>query len=466
MKKLFLLSTLILSTLGGSVFGQVDFSKWSIGAFPSLLQYHNTEGNEFFDLDNSSLGIDLGVGYDLNSSFMVEGHFMGGKLDYAPSDSAAKTFDSDIFTLNAQLHYMFDNGYILKEDACVAPFLFAGIGGIRSKEGFGAVVPLGGGLKFRIDDLFSIQLRSSYNLATRDEYNYLQHTLGFVWKLGSDGMTEKKPKDSDGDGIVDKMDKCPDVAGVESNQGCPEVVAEPKDSDGDGIVDASDKCPNVPGVLANGGCPELVDSDNDGIPDNEDKCPNYPGVKSNDGCPEIIDTDKDGIADANDKCPTVYGVASNEGCPEILDADKDGIADADDKCPNEFGIIGNNGCPEVDNETKEVLDLAIEGIQFETSRDVIKTESYAILARVVTIMNTHPAYNLSIEGHTDSQGNDDMNLDLSKRRAAAAKTYLVNKGINGSRITSDGFGETRPRDTNETAAGRARNRRCELQIKF
>jgi len=466
MKKLFLLTTLITASLGGSLFGQVDFSKWSIGVFPSLLQYHNTEGNEFFDLDNSTFAVDLGVGYDLNSSLMVEGHLMGGKLDYAPNDSADNTFDSDLFSLNAQLHYMFDNGYLLKEDARIAPFLFVGAGAVRTKEGFGAVVPLGGGLKFRIDDLFSIQLRSAYNLTTRDEYNYLQHTLGFVWNLGSAGMTERKPKDSDGDGIVDKMDKCPDVAGVESNQGCPELVEEPKDSDGDGIVDASDRCPNVPGVLANGGCPEVKDTDKDGIPDDEDKCPNYPGVRSNDGCPEIVDTDKDGIADANDKCPNVYGVASNDGCPEVLDADKDGIADADDKCPNEYGIAANNGCPEVDEESREVLDLAIEGIQFETGKDIIKSESYGILNRVVTIMNTHPAYNLSIEGHTDSQGNDAMNLDLSKRRAAAAKTYLVNKGISSSRITSEGYGETRPRDTNDTSAGRARNRRCELKVVF
>lgn len=437
-------------------------SKWSVGIFPSMLQYQNGDNSELFKVKPSSFGVDIGIGYRLNSSFLLEGHFMGGQLDYVAEDSSGTDLDTDLFDFNAQLQYRFDNGYILKETARVSPFLFAGAGVIRSKEGTGAVIPLGAGLNVRIDDLFSVQWRTAYKLTTLDEYNFFQHMLGFVWHLGAPGA-EKAPKDSDGDGIVDKMDNCPDVPGVASNAGCPE---EPKDSDGDGIMDNEDNCPDVAGVASNNGCPEgPKDSDGDGVTDDKDFCPNVFGDASNKGCPLPKDSDKDGIVDSEDKCPNEAGVASNDGCP-LQDADGDGIVDAEDKCPNEAGIPANNGCPELDEETLTVLDHAVHGIQFETGRDVLKAESYAILDEVVALLQKHPEYKASLEGHTDSQGDDAMNLDLSKRRAATAAAYITSHGISSSRVTSTGFGETQPVADNGTAAGRAENRRVEVRIQF
>lgn len=462
MKNLHIIVTACLFLAFGTVYGQTDLSKWSVGVFPSMLQYQNTDGSELFKVQPSSWGVDIGAGYRLNSSFLLEGHFMGGHLDFEPNDSSGKTLDTDLFDFDAQIHYRFDNGYILKEDAVVSPFLFAGAGVIRDPGGTGAVIPLGGGINFRIDEVFSMQWRTAYKLTTRDEYNLFQHMLGFVWHLGEAGA-EKAPKDSDGDGITDKMDDCPDVPGVASNAGCPE---EPKDSDGDGIMDDEDNCPDVKGVASNAGCPEgPKDSDGDGVTDDKDRCPTVFGDASNQGCPTPKDSDGDGIVDDSDDCPNVAGVAANNGCPP-KDSDNDGIIDDEDKCPNEAGIAANNGCPEIDEETQEVLDLAIRGIQFETGHDILKTESYAVLDQVVAIMQKHPEYNVSVEGHTDSQGNDEMNLDLSKRRAKTAKDYIVSHGINGSRLTSEGYGETRPIDTNDTAAGRARNRRVEIRIVF
>lgn len=344
MKNLPLIVTACLLLMVGTVKGQTDMSKWSIGVFPSMLQYQNSDGSELFKVKPSSWGVDLGAGYRINPSFLVEGHFMGGHLDFEPNDSSGKTLDTDLFDFDAQIHYRFDNGYILKEDAVVSPFIFAGAGVIRDPGGTGAVVPLGGGINFRIDELFSMQWRTAYKLTTRDEYNLFQHMLGFVWHLGSG---EKKMEDE-----------------------------KPKDSDGDGITDNFDKCPNVPGIAA------------------------------------------------------------------------------------------NNGCPEVDQETQEILGLALEGIQFETAKDVLKNESYPILDRVVEIMKKHPEYDMAIEGHTDSQGDDAMNLDLSKRRAKRAKDYLISKGISSSRLSSEGFGETKPVADNGTAEGRAKNRRVEFRIVF
>lgn len=177
--------------------------------------------------------------------------------------------------------------------------------------------------------------------------------------------------------------------------------------------------------------------------------------------PAEVDTDGDGIVDSKDLCPTVPGKVN--GCP---DKDTDGVADGDDVCPDVPGILANKGCPEVSTEEKEILYAAIHGVKFESAKDIITPESYAILDNVVKVLNDKPQYKLAIEGHTDSQGDDAFNLDLSKKRAAAVKKYLEGKGITASRLTSEGYGETIPVKDNATAEGRAENRRVELKVRF
>jgi hypothetical protein len=108
-------------------------------------------------------------------------------------------------------------------------------------------------------------------------------------------------KDTDGDGIYDKDDACPEVAGLAQFNGCP-------DTDGDGI-DSEDACPEVAGLAALNGCP---DTDGDGVADKDDACPDVAGLVALKGCP---DADGDGVADKDDKCPTVAGPKDNAGCP-------------------------------------------------------------------------------------------------------------------------------------------------------
>jgi len=256
--------------------------------------------------------------------------------------------------------------------------------------------------------------------------------------------------DTDGDGLADNVDKCPTEAGKKELEGCPEI-----DTDGDGIVDGADACPTVAGTI--NGCP---DTDKDGIIDSEDACPALAGTTQYNGCP---DTDGDSVIDPKDACPTVAGLVATAGCP---DGDTDGVADKDDLCPTEPGILANKGCPEVSEEETAILEAAIHGVKFQSGKDVITRASYPILDNVVKVLNDKPAYKLDIEGHTDSQGKDELNLDLSKRRAAAVKQYLSNKGIASSRLYSEGFGETIPVADNNTSAGRAENRRVELKVKF
>ncbi len=246
-----------------------------------------------------------------------------------------------------------------------------------------------------------------------------------------------RPKsDKDGDGIVDKKDKCPDEAGLKENDGCPKK-AEPKelDADGDGVLDKADKCPKVAGPKENKGCP-WDDTDKDGLIDKEDKCPASEGPRENNGCP-WPDTDKDGVLDKDDKCPEVVGIAANDGCPEVKEIKSEVI-----KQLNEYSKV----------------------ILFDTGKATIKKVSYPNLDAIEAIMNEYKTISFKIEGHTDSSGKAATNLKLSKDRANAVKKYLTSKGISESRLSSQGFGSKKPIATNKTLKGRNKNRRVEINL--
>ena len=284
----------------------------------------------------------------------------------------------------------------------------------------------------------------------------------------SDGIPDKDDKcpdeagdiafdgcpDRDNDSIIDSKDDCPDVPGLAAFKGCP-------DTDGDGIKDEDDACPNVAGPLVNNGCP---DTDSDGLFDFIDDCPTEFGPKENNGCP-WPDTDGDGLLDKDDKCPNIAGPLNNDGCPYI-DTDGDGVLDKDDDCPTVQGPVSNKGCPEIEKEVEEILQTAFENLEFETSRDVIKASSIPSLTKLAEVLVKKPDWKLQIAGHTDSQGNDQNNLILSKKRAEAVKAFMVANGINGDRLNTLYFGETDPIADNSTAEGRQRNRRVEMKIIF
>lgn len=292
-------------------------------------------------------------------------------------------------------------------------------------------------------------------------------------------INNKKPKDSDGDGVSNKKDKCKNEKGVWEEMGCPNP-----DKDGDGVLDKDDNCPDVPGSKTAKGCP---DADLDGIADAQDRCPSEAGPESTQGCPDrdkdgvadlddacpdvaglaqfkgCPDTDGDGIGDNTDKCPEKAGPAANEGCP---DTDNDGIADHMDKCPEVPGTAENYGCPEVSVEVKKRLAFAATAIQFDLGKATIKSGSFSLLNEIVDILNEYKDYNMTIEGHTDATGTEERNLELSKERAASVRNYFISKGVDADRLTSEGYGEANPVAPNNTKAGRAKNRRVEMDLKL
>jgi len=276
------------------------------------------------------------------------------------------------------------------------------------------------------------------------------------------------PIDSDGDGVADYLDKCPNTPiGIKVDSiGCP------FDTDGDGVPDYLDLCPGTPrqakGFVDKNGC--LLDSDGDGVPDYLDLCPGTPiearGFVDKNGC--ALDTDGDGVPDYLDKCPQTpleaRGMIDEHGCPR--DIDGDGIPDYLDKCPSIPGVSSNNGCPEVKNEVKKLLIKALQGIQFEFGKSVIKKTSYAILDQIARVIKENPSFVVEVCGHTDNIGDASKNLVMSQERADAVRNYLLVKGINEKKITAKGFGDKQPIASNATPAGRKLNRRVEFTLSF
>ena len=316
-------------------------------------------------------------------------------------------------------------------------------------EARGGTVNGGLGLTLWFTENIGLSYRATYKHSFDNERvpnvdvpSHVQHFAGLTIKFGG--------KDTDGDGIYDKDDACPEVAGLKQFNGCP-------DTDGDGIEDSKDACPEEFGLAEFNGCP---DTDGDGIADKDDACPEVAGLKSLNGCP---DADGDGIADKDDKCPDVKGPKENGGCP-WPDRDGDGVLDKDDKCPDVKGTVANNGCPEVSDEVVKKLNDYAKTILFDSGKASFQKQTYPVLQAIVAILKEYPNSNFSIEGHTDSDGADAANQTLSENRAAAVKNYLVENGIDSARLTSAGYGESKPIDTNKTKAGKANNRRVEVKL--
>ena len=307
----------------------------------------------------------------------------------------------------------------------------------------------GVGVHYPISEKVAIKFNTTYRKNFKNEglvhYSpnllpHFQHNLGISINFGG--------KDSDKDGIYDQHDDCPQVPGLPLFNGCP-------DSDGDGIEDSKDACPETPGLLEFNGC---ADSDGDGVADPMDKCPAVAGLSKFDGCP---DSDGDGIEDAKDACPNEAGPRRFNGCP---DSDGDGVADPQDKCPNDAGPADNDGCPEPTEEIMAELNAVGAGVPFELNKSDITPNVAGILDLISPIIKKYANSNFLIEGHTDTSGPKAFNQVLSERRAESVKSYLVSSGIAETRLSTVGYGEERPAQSNNTRKGRIANRRVEFKV--
>lgn len=480
-----------------SINAQTADKRWNIGLHGGATQYNGDLGNDFYKIPQAFYGFG---GLSLT-------RFLGNRLDVSlllTKGEIGHTGDNGRFkqqlttgTINFRLN-------IISAEYYVRPYVFLG-GGVmmfadiladpKGKEKIEFAAPsFGAGLNIRMGQAVTLNLQETFMYSSSDAMDgvvqnsndaFLLHSVGLTFNFG-------KKKDADGDGVADRLDKCPNTpAGVTVDaSGCPidtdgdgvpdyidkckntpkDVLVDsfgcPVDEDKDGVPDYLDKCPKTEsGVKVDAdGCP--LDSDNDGVPDHLDKCPNTPADVQVDekGCP--LDEDKDGVADYLDKCPqTPIGATVDEfGC--TLDTDGDGVPDYLDKCPTVAGTLENDGCPELTKEVQTLFQKALQGIKFDTGKSSIKPVSFPILDAVMKVMFENPNYKLVIGGHTDNVGAEAMNMTLSKDRAESVAVYLIGKGVSPERISSAGYGLTQPVDDNATAAGRTRNRRVELSVEF
>lgn len=349
-------------------------------------------GKYFFDgkqeLEDGNL-IGLRFGYSVTEHW-------GGEAALDFIDTKFKLVDVGvdgyIYRLDGIYHFLPDGKYV--------PYVAAGIGGIDlqfkgagSSSGF--LFNYGGGLKMSLNDSLALRVDIRHILAYSDALSNFAFSVGLNYQFGG----EKKKADF-----------------------------QVRDSDGDGIVDSSDLCPDTPknAPVNERGCP--TDSDGDGVSDYLDKCAETPvGVPVNiDGCP--ADGDRDGVPDKLDRCPDT---------PEGLSVDSSGCSPSRRK---KVSMMFN--------------------VEFDSNSTNVQEMYQLLLKRAAEFMKKYPGTIATIEGHTDSRGNAEHNLEISQIRADSVKSYLVeNLGIDPSRIQAVGYGESRPVADNKTSAGRERNRR-------
>lgn len=422
MKKLFILVCAVLATL--TVSAQTEDRPWSVGLYGGKVEAANDWGNKFFHVTDNFYGAaSLTFSRYLNEHFDVGLQALWGR--YGIGEGEFFSNDGEFKSGLGYVDLMGKFKFVKNEEALLHPFVF---------------INLGARAIYGLDDATDFQTTSDAN-------------KGVNFVLGGGLGCDMRLSDAWGIRYFAKygypMGSTADLA---ENREC-------------GAFNDQHLIHNL-GIYVNFAF--NTDKDGDGVPNKLDQCPNTPAGVSVDanGCP--LDTDKDGVADYLDKCPgtpsAAKGYVTEDGCP--TDKDGDGVFDFEDVCVDVAGVKENKGCPEIKAEVKKVFEKALNGIQFQTGSAKIKSVSNKILNDVVNIMKENPSYKLSINGHTDNVGDPAKNQKLSEDRAAAVKKYLEDKGIESSRLTSAGFGQDQPVETNKTASGRAKNRRVEFKVVF
>jgi outer membrane protein OmpA-like peptidoglycan-associated protein len=428
--------------------------------------------HQFYDVDKFPLGDrpliqrvspELGLRYSYffhpNIGVEAEGSMIMTSTQGMTWAGTGTDQGASIYNLRAQLMFQYPLA-----GAKLYPFAAVGLGMMYTSSDFlgnDADYPLhvGAGVRWFVTDSIAVRADARFlrGPSEQDPYtlnaSYGEIMVGVSWtpSASTGGATIEEPppppvdRDSDGDGIPDSVDKCPnepeDKDMYQDDDGCPDL-----DNDGDGIPDAQDKCPLDPedkdGFQDDDGCPDK-DNDADGIPDNVDKCPNEP-------------EDKDGFQDL-------------DGCPDP-DNDGDGIPDAIDKCPNEPETINGNqdddGCPDRGDPlvilSPDRLDL-LDAITFRGT--TINKASLNVLGQVGATLRAHTEiWRLRLTVHVQPSRDPDKDMELSQKRAQVLKDWLVKYGIDEKRLEPRGFGGTKPLVPPDTKGSAQINERVELII--
>lgn len=390
------------------------------------------------------------------------------------------------------------------------PYLYAGIGALKYKvkdlpfnqqpdekkgDGWTGIVPVGLGFEIGLSESIILDLSGGFTYTFTDDLNYFARgakdayaTVGlgltFVGGAGSsdkdmDGLTKSEEKifgtdpgnkDSDFDGIndgdeihvykTDPLKKDTDGDGLSDSDEINKYFTNPlkADSDGDGLSDSDE-------VNKYSTDPNKTDSDGDGLSDGDEinKFSTDPNKKDTDGDglsdndeinkystdPNKADTDGDGLSDGDE----VLKYRTN---PLLVDTDGGSVSD------NIEVLRGTNPLDKEDDVVKVDVPMVLEGVTFASGKSDITPESAVILEKALKTLNTYDDIIVEIRGYTDNVGKKSSNIKLSQKRADSVRNWLVEKGIDGSRIRSVGYGPENPIVPNDTAENKRKNRRIEF----
>jgi len=485
---------------------------WELGLFTGVTAY----AGEFQLTNEQHFGVRFG--YNFQPSYEIELQAVG--------TGSASMKEPDSTLLNGLIPYLDDperqfssRAYSVRflinprnERRRLKPYVAFGAGVINftpspaldsADEGNGIhakLITVGGGLRMRFTPHMSGRVELEAEYAPTDIYTNTLLNVGVTWVIGGGS-----PKDTDGDGVLDLHDQCPDTpagALVDRHNGCPwdtdldgimegidkcadtpkgwpvDAAGCPLDTDVDGVPDGADKCADTPkgAIVDEAGCP--LDADGDSVPDGIDLCPDTPrdprtkksaivdGLDgANPGCPH--DSDKDGIPDGIDDCPLTAPGATVDpidgekpGCPRDTDGDK--VWDGIDQCPDtpKGQKIDREGCPRVRLDKPEPQIL--QNVKFLQGTELYPgTDAWLELA--VDALSYWSDLNIEIGGYTDKDGSASSNKLISQRRAEVIKAWLVNHGIDAKRLTVKGYGAVNFIAENDTEEGKDKNRRIELK---
>ncbi len=433
MKKLKLGISALALTIASTVFAQTTKNPWLVGVGANGINHKAVSGSlvdnltlqnyeELFKANNYSFSPPLSkltIARNLNKLFVLDWQTTVGNFDNKKYNMGKE------FLLSTQLGLQFKLNGLWNEDSWFDPYLRVAPGYLRhdyeGKVNFGAeaktdeknhFTATGGiGSNFWFTKSFGLGIQGDYVTTPINKStvpNFWQASASLLFRFGN--------TDTDGDGIVDKDDKCPQTPGLAQFDGCP-------DTDGDGISDNNDDCPDVAGPVANNGCP-------------------WP------------DTDNDGVLDKDDNCVDVAGPVANNGCP-WPDTDNDGVLDKDDECPNEPGLVEYKGCPKPDKVVADHVTIALKDVMFNFNKATIRKQSNAKLDLAAKYIKQSKGGKFLLIGHTDKKGSAKYNLKLSQKRAAAVVKALEARGVNPAQLKSKGVGEAEA-TVSEKASNEAR----------
>ncbi|MEK7317011.1 MAG: OmpA family protein [Candidatus Eisenbacteria bacterium] len=383
------------------------------------------------DLEDRAAGLGLIAGLKLNPNWALEGRIHHAKLGPESGSGPGSNL----------LHGEGNLSYFLDPTQRLSPYLTGGMGTVDASgplDGKEFAWNAGFGFLYHFNEKVSLRLDArnvTFRHPVTGDGEWLESHEIFAGLSFGIGAVKSGAEDADGDGVIDRLDRCPRTphgAKVDAD-GCP------IDSDGDGVWDGIDECPRTPaGARVDArGCPK--DADGDGVADGIDECPNTPQ-----GC----------LVDA-------------KGCEK--DSDADGVCDGVDRCPGTPARVSVDkfGCP-ISQKERELIEtgmIRLDNVYFDTGKSSIKPESHKVLDEVSGILNKYDELKIEIGGHTDNRGAEALNRTLSEARSNAVLDYLVSKhNLSRGRFTAKGYGESKPVSSSDTAAGWAKNRRVEFKV--